>query len=68
VRSFALVDASAAAGVMLAGFTSGFLYAMSPALPFQIALGGAALVPLAILLVRREVRRARAFAASAATA
>jgi len=57
VRAFALIDATVAAGIMVAGFVSGALYEISPPLPLQVGIAGGALAIVATLLVRRELLR-----------
>jgi hypothetical protein len=54
-RAFALLEVAYSAGIMLAGFASGLLYGVDPALPLWLALAGSLLVVGATLAVRRSV-------------
>ncbi len=54
-RAFALLEVAYSAGIMLAGFASGLLYGVNPALPLWLALAGSLLVVGATLAVRRSV-------------
>jgi MFS family permease len=54
-RAFALLEVAFSAGMMLAGFAAGALYALNPALPLWLALAGSLAVVAATLAVRRSV-------------
>lgn len=54
-RGFALLEVTYSAGVMLAGFAAGALYAFGPRLPLAAALMGSVIVVGATVLVRRVV-------------
>lgn len=54
-RAFALLEVAYSGGMMLAGFASGLLYSVDPALPLWLALAGSLAVVGATLAVRRSV-------------
>ena len=52
-RTFATLEVSNGAGLMLSGFVAGVLYAVTPSLPIWVAFGGCFVVILATLWLRR---------------
>jgi hypothetical protein len=56
-RSFALLEVTNGAGLMLAGFASGALYALNPSLPLWIALIGSIGIIAATFWLRRLLAR-----------
>jgi MFS transporter, DHA1 family, multidrug resistance protein len=54
-RAFALLEVAYSIGIMVAGFASGLLYGLNPALPLWLALVASLIIVVATLLVRRSV-------------
>lgn len=54
-RAFALLEVAYSAGMMVAGFAAGLLYALRPSLPLWISLVASLLTVVATLLVRRWI-------------